>query len=469
VDPMEDSFPALWSPLGDAPVTGEDSQKAGAREVSNLCRSESLSMKGDAPISGREHEDTAIIHGARLALGPRDTANGLIRIAGGRIDRIQTCTSSQGAAASGAQEIDLTGFLVMPGLINAHDHLGLALFPRMAASLYPNYIAWGEDIHNNFPQEIAKHHTVTIEDRLLWGGIRNLLCGVTSVSHHDPVLPTLERADFPVRIVRQNGWAHSLALTSDLLEAHTATLKGRAFVLHACEGVDQLAQDELWELDSLGLLDSDTVLVHGLAIDRQGVALMNARHASLIVCPSSNYFLYGKLPDLALLGEIERVALGNDSPVSAEGDLLDEIRFAVERCGISSERVYRMVTTIPAQLLRLENAEGTIKESGVADFIAVRDTGGTPADTLQTLSMQDIEFVMIGGRVQLASEPVFEMLPISKRNGLESLSIGPVIRWLRAPVVDLLQKTEEVLGKDEVQLGSRPLSLPAYAEAQHAR
>ena len=426
-------------------------------------------MKGHAPISGGKQEETAIIHGARFALGPDEAIRASVQIAAGRIDRIQTCASSRNAAACGFQDIDLTGFMVMPGLINAHDHLGLALFPRMAASLYPNYIAWGEDIHNKFSKEIAKHHAVPMDDRLWWGGIRNLLCGVTSVSHHDPMWPALERADFPIRVMQQNGWAHSLALGGDLLAARAATPEGRSFVLHACEGVEQQAHDELWELDRLGLLDSDTVLVHGLAIDSQGVALMNARHASLIVCPSSNYFLYGKLPDLTLLGEIERVALGNDSPVSAEGDLLDEIRFAVDRCGISPERAYQMVTTIPARVLRLEDAEGTIKETGIADFIAFRDTGSTPADRLQTLSMQDIECVMIGGRVHLASETVFERLPISERKGLEPLSIGSVIRWLRAPVNDLLRRAEEVLGKNEVRLGSRELSLPAYTEAQHAR
>jgi cytosine/adenosine deaminase-related metal-dependent hydrolase len=426
-------------------------------------------MKGDASISRGKQEETAIIHGARFALGPHETIHASVGIVAGRIGSIRTSSHPRSAPASGVRGVDLTGFLVMPGLINAHDHLGLALFPRMADSLYPNYIAWGEDIHNKFPKEIARHHAVSMEDRLLWGGIRNLLSGVTFVSHHDPLFPALEQADFPVRVARQNGWAHSLALGGNLLTARAATPKGRAFVLHACEGVDPLAQDELWELDRLGLLDSDTVLVHGLAIDRQGVALMIARHASLIVCPSSNYFLYGKLPDLALLGEIERVALGNDSPVSAEGDLLGEIRFAINYCGISPERAYRMVTTIPAQILRLEDDEGTIKESGVADFIAVRDTGGTPADTLQTPSMQGIEFVMIGGRVQLASETVLERLSHSDRSGLERLSIGQATRWLRAPVGDLLRRTEEALGKNEVRLGGRALSLPAYGEAQHVR
>jgi hypothetical protein len=128
-----------------------------------------------------------------------------------------------------------------------------------------------------------------------------------------------------------------------------------------------------------------------------------------------------------------------------------------------------MVTTIPAQVIRLDDAEGTITESGVADFIAVRDKGRTPAETLQAISMQDIEFVMIGGQVQLASESVFERLSISDRRGLEPLSIEAATRWLRAPVNDLLRRAEEVLGQNEVRLGSKALSLPAYAEAQHAR
>ena len=86
-----------------------------------------------------------------------------------------------------------------------------------------------------------------------------------------------------------------------------------------------------WEL-----LDESTVLVHGLAIDRDGVALLRERRASLIVCPSSNKFLFGRLPDASLLSRIEKVALGSDSPLTAEGDLLDEVRFAMRFLGISA-------------------------------------------------------------------------------------------------------------------------------------
>ena len=409
----------------------------------------------------REAAGPMVIHGVRYAKGPQESEHGSIQIIGGRIRRIVSHGPNSLSAKSGCVEIDLSGFLIMPGLINAHDHLEFALFPRLADPPYRNYVDWGEDIHKKFPEVIAKHRAVPKDLRVWWGGIRNLLCGVTTVSHHNPLWPELQRGDFPVRVVQQYGWAHSLALGGDLRAARTATPEGRSFIVHACEGVDELAREELWGLDRSGLLDASAVLVHGLAIDAAGVELMRERGVSLVVCPSSNNFLFGELPDMALLGGVENVALGNDSPLTAEGDLLDEIRFAIRSCGIAPCAAYRMATTVPATVLRLEDGEGAIRVSGVGDLIAVRDTGHDAADRLRTLSMMDVEFVMIEGRVQLASEKILERLPPSARQGLESLWIDGAIRWLRAPVKELLRTTEEVLGAGGVKLGGRRVRMVA--------
>jgi hypothetical protein len=365
------------------------------------------------------------------------------------------------AATSNCAEIDLNGFLMLPGLINAHDHLEFALFPRLATPPYRNYIDWGNDIHDTFPDVIARHRAVPKELRLWWGGVRNLLCGATTVSHHNPLWPELKRKDFPVRVVQEYGWGHSLALGGDLRAAHSATPEGRAFIVHACEGVDDKTKEELWGLDRLGLLDTNTVLVHGLAIDEEGISLVRERRASLVVCPSSNKFLFGKFPNLSLLGTIDNVALGNDSPLTAEGDLLDEIRLAISFCNVSPQSAYHMVTKAPATILRLADAEGSIQVSGIGDLIAIRDTGHNAADRLRTLSISDVEYVMIGGRVQLASETILERLPPSAKTGLEPLWIDGIIRWLRAPVKELLQGTERVLGEGEVRLGGKLLRIPA--------
>lgn len=396
-----------------------------------------------------------VVHGARCAIGPRQSTRASIQITGGRITHILSDSSLLPTTRSDGPEIDLCGFLILPGLINAHDHLEFSLFPRLANPPYQNYIDWGTDIHNKFPDVIAKYRAVPKYLRLWWGGIRNLLCGATTVSHHNPLWLELQREDFPIRVVKEYGWGHSLALGGDLRAARSATPEGRAFIVHACEGVDEEAREELWGLDRLELLDASAVLVHGLAMDHEGVALMRERRASLIVCPSSNNFLFGKLPDMPLLGSIDNVALGNDSPLTAEGDLLDEIRIAMCYCNISPQVAYRMVTEAPAAILRLGDAEGSIRISGVADLIAVRDTDHDAADRLLTLSMNDVEFVMIGGRVQLASETVLERLPPPAKQGLEPLWVDGTLRWLRAPVKELLRKTEEALGKGEVRLGGK--------------
>jgi cytosine/adenosine deaminase-related metal-dependent hydrolase len=408
------------------------------------------------------------IRGARCAMGPSVTSYASIQITGDRISRIINPHPASPDTAPGPADIDLSGFLILPGFVNAHDHLQFALFPRLGNPPYSNYIDWGEDIHAEFADLIAIHRTVPKEIRLWWGGIRNLLCGVTTVCHHDPLWSELRRKDFPVRVVGGYGWGHSLALGGDLRQAHADTPAGQPFLVHACEGVDETAREELWELDRLGVLDSRSVLVHGLALDDSGVSLMRERRASLIICPSSNKFLFQRLPDISLLSRIENVALGSDSPLTAEGDLLDEVRFAMSCSGISSTSAYRMVTTTPAAILCLGDAQGTIKESGLGDLIAIRDTGQDPADRLQTLSMNDIEFVMIGGRVQLATESILERLPFAAKQDLEPISIDGFTRWLRVPVQTLLHGAEEVLGKGELRLGSRKICIPSALETVHA-
>ena len=400
-------------------------------------------------------------------MGPRTTSCGSIEIAGGRITRILDRRPDLPDTAAGPADIDLRGFLILPGLINAHDHLHFSLFPKMGNPPYRNYVEWGEDIHSRSADPGARARTVSKHTRLWWGGIRNLLCGATTVCHHDPLWPELQRTDFPVRVVQEYGWGHSLALGGDLREAHAATPKGRVFIMHACEGVDEASRAELGALVRLGLLDSNTVLVHGLALDDEGVALMRERGASLIICPSSNSFLFERLPDLSLLRGIV-MAIGSDSPLTATGDLLDEVRFAIRFTGIAPSAAYQMVTTAAAAILRLQDAEGSLQEAGRGDLVAIRDTGQDPADRIQSLSLTDIELVVIGGSVQLASETIFNRLPTSAKQGMEPLSIDAAIRWLRAPVNRLLREAEEVLGSGEVRLGSRKICSPREVEATHA-
>jgi len=410
--------------------------------------------------------DSLLLHGAQWAIHGQDFLPASVEVSGGRIAHIlEPAPSRRSGAELGS--IDLGGFHVLPGFINAHDHLQYALFPRIGSPPYRNYVDWGDDIHQRFGDCIAQHKRVPRRARLWWGGIRNLLCGVTTVCHHDPLWPELLEEGFPVRIVREFGWAHSVALGGDVKEAFHATPETKAFIIHAAEGTDRRAHEEIAQLGRLGLLNRHSVLVHGLAMDSDDVSLIRKRGSSLILCPSSNKFLFGVTPDMALLGGVGRVALGSDSSLTALGDFLDEIRFAIRNCRIAPQVALRMATTTAALILRMEDGTGSIQEGKSADLIAIRNTGEPLESRLPKLTMHDIEFVMVGGEINLVSPRLLDRLPCASKRELEPLQVDGSIRWLRAPVMALLKAAEDVLGEDKVHLGYRKLTIPAGVEAPH--
>jgi hypothetical protein len=88
-----------------------------------------------------------------------------------------------------------------------------------------------------------------------------------------------------------------------------------------------------------------------------------------------------------------------------------------------------------------------------------------PGERLATLSWREVEFVVAGGVVRLASEDVLDRLPPKMREGLEALSVDGVTRWLRAPVRALFHAASEVLGDTGLSLNGRQLSLAGDRDA----
>jgi len=284
--------------------------------------------------------------------------------------------------------------------------------------------------------------------RLWWGAIRNLLCGVTTVCHHNPYDTAVFDDGFPIRVLQDFDWAHSLALDRAHVKRAKASGATRPFFLHLGEGIDKNSAEEIFELARLGALGNHTVVIHGVALDDEGRELLQRSGAGLVCCPSSNQFLFGKTIAADKLKTYPRAALGSDSPLTAQGDLLDEARFACESVNAASSDIYNYVTSKAAELLQIKNVEANLRVGAKTDLIAIADTGLSPAATLASSSFEDIELVIVDGRVNLASSELKRRLPHQASAGLEPLLVEHTLRWVRAPLKRLFDETWPYLGSD---------------------
>ena len=414
------------------------------------------------PLSTKIEETSIVLHlcNGHCALGSNELVPASVAIQDGYVSSIVSrATPEPIDKAKHTGEIDLSGYLLLPGLVNAHDHLEFALFSRLGSPPYQNATQWALDIQTTEATAIALHRQVPKDVRLWWGGIRNLLCGVTTVCHHNPLEPILQSARYPVRVVTRYGWEHSPVFAKNIAFALRQTGTDEPFVIHACEGVDQTAAAELQALDALGAIEERSVLVHGLALDQRGRELLNERRAALVVCPSSNSFLFGKTHTREQLRSVQRLAIGSDSPLTAVGDLLDEIRFTKSTCDLQAEEIYDLVTDQPARILRLQSGEGTLRPTAVADLIAVRrNSTSIPAEILVGVNWRNVELVIVGGHVQMASSEIFERLPVEMKRQLTPLAIEGELRWLPAPTSEFLEAAEAILGTGSVRVGGLQVS-----------
>ena len=385
----------------------------------------------DPPVRRRRSQlPLTCIIGARVATSATHATPKSLYIEDGRI------AASSSRLGEGA---DLAGYLVLPGLINAHDHLEFNLFPRLGHGPYANSALWAADIHTAERALIAAHSSVPKPARLWWGALKNLLAGVTTVCHHNPYHDAVFTRDFPVRVVRDFAWAHSFAF-DDVAERHRAAPPQVPFILHLAEGTDAASAGELNRLRAAGALDNRTVVVHGAALSAGGCAEINAAGAAMVWCPSSNLFTLGCTLEPALLPS--RAALGSDSALTGCGDLLDELRCA-RAVGAPPELLYRMVTSAAADVLRLDAAEGTLFAGAPADLTVLRDDGRSPCEQLAGADFSRVELVLRGGRVVLCSPELSSRVPAAN---LQPLRVDGVLRYVAAPVAQLFASAAAHLG-----------------------
>ena len=319
-----------------------------------------------------------------------------------------------------ALTLDLGPGVLRPGLINAHDHLHRNHYPRLGRPPYPDSYEWGRDLHERDADVIARARAVDRRDALLFGALKNLLAGVTSVVHHDVWEAGFEK-DFPLRVVDVRT-VHSLGTERSLAMAHRHD-RTMPLCIHLAEGTTPAMAEEVREANRLGLLDDQLIAVHLVGVDAEGIELLAGRGVTAVWCPTSNDFLFGRTAPAALLTKLD-VLIGSDSMLTGAGTLLDELRFARGSGLLDDQRLLDGVGRMAANKLRIP--EPTLSVGGRADVAVF-------ARPPLLATCEDVQLVIAGGVPRVADErysTLFDLLGIPT----ERVCVGASFKLVSAPL-----------------------------------
>ena len=186
--------------------------------------------------------------------------------------------------------------------------------------------------------------------------------------------------------------------------------------------------------------------MHGVALSEASWARVLAAGVSLVWCPASNTFLFGRTISVRAFLDTSpdawaHLCLASDSRITGARDLLDEMRVALASDSVTPSEVLRMVTTAAARVLSLP-AAGQIALGHPADLLVIPPTRGTVAESLAVTRRADVRLVAIGGQPLIADRPfcgVFAARGVEVRpivvDGIDRLAAAALARDIaRCPI-----------------------------------
>jgi 5-methylthioadenosine/S-adenosylhomocysteine deaminase len=326
----------------------------------------------------------------------------------------------------GAQVLDATDCLIMPGLVNAHGHTAMTLFrgladdlplkqwlfekifPAEAAHLSEETVYWGALLGC---LEMIASGTTTVSDGYFFqdgtarafqkAGLRGLIAqGV--IDFPAPGVPDpaqnlavgkafIERWEHASELIRPGLFCHSLTTCSDktLLEAMALSQEfSLPLQIHLSETNEEVEQvirrtgkRPVSHLSDLELLNASLIGVHAIHLEDEELDLLARNRVRVVHTPESNMKLASGMARVTEM--VERgivLGLGTDGCASNNNlDLFKEMDTAaklskvrtLDPVALGAATVLKMATVWGAAVLGLDREIGTIGVGKKADIITV--------------------------------------------------------------------------------------------------
>jgi 5-methylthioadenosine/S-adenosylhomocysteine deaminase len=358
-------------------------------------------------------------------------------------------------AVEDAHVIDAAGMIVMPGLINAHQHAWLGLL----RGLMPNVDAIG-DYMAAIPQTLGRFYTADdsgLATRLtalssLDAGVTTLLdaCHNTrSPAHSDAAIAAFEATG--LRALHMVGkpldhwpetWPGDVERLATGREAKDTLVRVGVFAqpdsmetsmpLGRRLGLRILTEyagpgSVITDMHNKGLLGADNIFNHCTRLTDNEWQLLQAAGAHVTVNPRSDAlfgFEAGGMPFQTAIDYGLKPALGVDVDTSMSGDMFAEMRtaFFLQRSIAQAQRALGNSATPPAVMVRaileaatvnsaaclgLADQIGTLTPGKQADIIAIRTDGiavypshNAVGTVVHMIDRADVQEVMVAGRLR---------------------------------------------------------------------
>ncbi len=325
-----------------------------------------------------------------------------------------------------AKVIDYGEKAIMPALVNVHTHLELSVLERLP-KLQENFTTWlwqviKERVSINEKEQFLAEKKAALEISSsgtgLIGDIRNTLPNYPS-NTNSSFLPFLEFLGFKRELAEERWPFWKIVIESGMQPAlhapytvhpeyirkakHLAKVHNKKISIHIAESRDEvdflmaakgplkeiLSFHNAWDdefkppkkspvayLDSLGILNKDTICVHAVEINNEDIEILKKRQVNICLCPRSNHYLgLNKAPwrDLKKAGLL--LSLGTDSLASNKDlNLFKEMAYLLENGPFSPTELIEMATLNGAMALGKGNF-GILAPGTLAKMIALPTYG----------------------------------------------------------------------------------------------